>query len=181
VNCVASNPVCDPSLTGVCPSGPNVFECCDVASNCADDAACVGAQKVCVSGDFKSVSCLNDGQCPNSVCRSTGRFCNGGDFDGFSCVDDADCSGAPPGTCDEVFRTPTPTVIPTPTPSRSLAALLDHTAGEGKRGRGVQAVRSETNATFAPHVPEVAADTDPIRLILPAAKAQLGHPQEDVA
>jgi hypothetical protein len=126
--CTATTPACDPTLTGVCVGGPSDTFCCDVTTNCSDGAACVGAQKVCLGGDGKGVSCLNDGQCPGSLCRSTGKFCSGGDFDSFSCVDNNDCKnvdGTSVGVCTAAAVPPTPTntistpiATRTPTPTR---------------------------------------------------------------
>jgi len=132
--CTATSPACDSAdaLPGVCPSGPNATECCDPATNCSDGAPCIGAQKVCLGGDNKAVSCLNDGQCPGSVCRSTGKFCNGGDLDSFSCVDDSDCVGtSSSGTCDSVaVSTPVPTVTKVPTsPVATRTPTQTHGAG----------------------------------------------------
>lgn len=131
VNCMSTSPACDTAsgLPGVCPSGPNATECCDPTTNCSGNAPCIGAQKVCLAGDFKAVSCLNDGQCPGSVCRSTGKFCNGGDLDSFSCVDDSDCTGG--GTCDSaVVSTPIPTATKSPTtPGSTRTPTQTHGAG----------------------------------------------------
>ena len=114
--CSPSEPACNTTFTGVCVGGPNADDCCDVSTNCAPGVACVGAQKVCLSGDFKGVSCLRDSQCSGARCQSTGKFCNGGDFSGYSCVDDGDClnqDGTPGGSCDAAVS---PTPSPTPPP-----------------------------------------------------------------
>ena len=116
-----STPVCSIDATfGTCSGGPNIAQCCDPTTNCADGVPCVGTPKVCLAGIDKGFSCLNDGQCPGSVCQSTGKFCCGGDFDSFSCVDDTDCNvaGSLGGTCDVAGSScviaPTPTPTPTP-------------------------------------------------------------------
>ena len=108
-NCVASTE-CQPTFTGVCPGGPNVDLCCDLSRNCADGAACGGAQRVCRSGEYKGFSCLRDSHCPDSECISSGKYCLGGDFSDYACIDNADCNnadGSPGGVCTGSVPDPT--------------------------------------------------------------------------
>jgi hypothetical protein len=169
VSCVAASPACDPSVnggdgSGVCPSGPNATECCDVTANCADSAPCVGAQKICLSGSLKGVSCLNDDQCfdgtTTAQCGSTGKYCDGGDADGYSCVDDSDCTGTSPtadGSCIGVeVSTPVPTATRTllatrtATPTRAPGTVAPTATRTPTPIRSGTAVPSATPAPTAP-------------------------------
>jgi hypothetical protein len=105
----AATPACstDPAL-GTCADGLFAGSCCDPTFNCTDGSPCQPTQKVCLSGELKGFSCLNDTHCLGALCWATGRVCD----DGFACVDDNDCIV---GTCQGTGSFPTPT--PTPTPS----------------------------------------------------------------
>ena len=138
----SAQPVCQADNTfGTCSGGTSAGECCDVNFNCAGSAPCKGTAKLCLAGDAKGFPCLNDSQCPSSLCRSTGKLCAGlcqggtnanqlcfadedcpgstctSDFQSFPCVDDADCCTTQPchsGICQGVATSATST----PTPSR---------------------------------------------------------------
>lgn len=127
----AATPACttDASMC-TCSGGTSAGERCEVTSNCTGGRPCTGSQKVCLAGANKGFSCLNDGQCPSSQCRSTGKFCDGGTFADFSCVDSVDCPG---GVCTTAALTPTPTrtrggPTATRTPSPSTTTPTPRTA-----------------------------------------------------
>jgi hypothetical protein len=173
VACVAVSPACDPSANGglgggVCPSGPNETECCDVTANCGGGAPCVGAQKVCLSGRSKAVSCLNDNQCGGAVCGSTGKFCNGGDANLYACVDDGDCTGTAPtanGTCEGAAG-------PTTTPTKRPATPLPTPTVTSTRAPGtVVATGTPTPVPTAGAVASLASGITASALIIPLDNA----------
>lgn len=171
----SATPVCTADNTfGTCSGGTSAGECCDVTFNCSDGAPCKGTAKLCLAGDAKGFACLNDSQCPNSVCRSTGKLCAGlcqggtnanqicfddsdcpnstctSDFQSFPCVDDADCCTTQPchtGICQGVATT-----TPTRTPSRGTTTPTPT--------RSVSATRTPTGNTPTP-TPSGAATATP--------------------
>lgn len=104
----SSHPVCPTTRgKGTCVGGALAGGCCDVANDCGGGAAaCVGTQRICLSGGSAGSSCLNDQHCPGGTCGSSGMVCRGGAAAGFPCTGDGDC---PSGQCRmPVVNTPTP-------------------------------------------------------------------------
>jgi len=99
---------------GSCADGTSQGEYCVVAANCGFGVSCIGAHKICINGDFKGFSCLNDQHCTNGsvrgTCASTGKSCEPGTtFAGFTCVDDSDCCISGNGCPASCARTTIPT------------------------------------------------------------------------
>jgi hypothetical protein len=108
---------------GTCQGGAFAGDPCRTAigaGNCNSGIACVGTQKICLSGDLQSFGCLGNDDCDGATCGSSGKFCDGGDFDFYSCVANVDCSGGnciAPDFCSG--PTPTPTFTRTRTQTRT--------------------------------------------------------------
>ncbi len=98
--------------SGTCVGGDVVGRCCDVHGNCRDNAACVGTQRICLSGNSAGSPCVHDSQCLGGMCDSTGKVCSGGSADGFTCNEDSHC---PSGSCSAPVVSP-PTPVPTSAP-----------------------------------------------------------------
>ncbi len=111
------HPACPTSRgSGTCVGGAVAGNCCDVANDCGGGAAaCVGTQRICLSGGSAGSSCLNDQHCPGGTCGSSGMVCHGGAAAGFPCNGDSDC---PSGQC----RVP-PVNTPTPRPTSALVCV----------------------------------------------------------
>lgn len=108
---------------GTCQGGAFSGDPCRTAigaGNCNTGNACVGTQKICLSGELQSFGCLGNDDCDGATCGSSGKFCDGGDFDFFSCVANVDCGG---GICTSpefcTAPTPTPTMTRTRTQTRT--------------------------------------------------------------
>ncbi len=105
------------SAAGLCQGGAFDGESCGTTADasCGGAPICVGAYRVCGSGEFRGFGCLRSDQCGTSVsCISSGKFCDGGDYADYSCVVDADCNGtSTTGVCRApVSGSPTPTPVP---------------------------------------------------------------------
>ncbi len=104
----SSHPVCPTTHgSGTCDGGAFAGSCCDLATDCGGGvAACVGTQRICLSGGSAGSPCLSDQHCPGGTCGSSGLVCSGGANDGFTCNVDSDC---PDGRCImPIVDTPTP-------------------------------------------------------------------------
>jgi len=162
----SASPVCSSDATmGTCSGGTSQAECCDVTRNCNAGVQCVGAQKLCINGDFKGFSCLNNQQCTNGsvsgTCASTGKSCgDNSDFAGFSCVDDSDCC-PPPGPCPAGSCTgagPTPTRTPT---SRTPRPTNTPTSPMTPQPTATPGTPAPTVATNTPQPTETPLPTTP--------------------